>query len=460
MIPTIIVVPRTEVPGQAENREENQRGAWFAFLPRASGARLLRGVLWGTVSGAAAQGGSLLTSVLLARIFGRHVYGQFAWIQSTAVVLTGVAGLGLGVTATKFVSKQRVTDPARVGRILGLSSLVAIAAALFFSLGLIVCAPLLAVGGEATGVLTVGLRLSAVYVFFLILNGYQSGALMGFEAFPSIARINVTYALTNLLLSGALAVGLGLSGTVLAQGASALLLWFLCQRALTAQCSAANIPISYRRAWRERSVVLRFSVPAAASGMLASVAMWWCNATLVRAGGYSELALFSVANNLRSMVLFLPALILRVAAPLVNNLLASRDWPGYHRTFWGTVAINGGIALFLATVLSLAGQHVLRLFGKEFAGSSAVVLLLLGSVVVEVVATSLYQAIFTAGRLWRHFAIMNIWTVVLLTSSYLTSPRYGAAGLAFSYLVAWSVALALYAWVAPRREAASQEWCC
>jgi O-antigen/teichoic acid export membrane protein len=183
--------------------------------------------------------------------------------------------------------------------------------------------------------------------------------------------------------------------------------------------------------------------------------MWWCNANLVRVGGYSELALFSVANNLRAMVLFLPALILRVAAPLLNNLLASGDWPGYHRTFWGTVAVNGGIALFLATILSLCGQHVLRSFGKEFAGSPAVVLLLLGSVVVEVVATSLYQAIFSAGRVWRHFAIMSIWMGVLLTGSHLTSARYGAAGLALSYLVAWSVALALYAAIAPRREVAS-----
>jgi O-antigen/teichoic acid export membrane protein len=141
-------------------------------------------------------------------------------------------------------------------------------------------------------------------------------------------------------------------------------------------------------------------------------------------------------------------------------LLAGGDWPGYHRTFWGTVAVNGGLALFLATVLSLAGQQVLLLFGKEFAGSPAVILLLLGSVVVEVVATSLYQAIFTAGRLWRHFTIMSIWTVVLVTGSHLTSPRYGAAGLAFSYLVAWCVALGLYARIAPRREAASQESRC
>jgi O-antigen/teichoic acid export membrane protein len=449
---TVIAVPRTNLPGQVEDRLEKRPRAWFAFLPRASGARLLRGVLWNTVGGAAAQGGSFLTSILLARIFGRHVYGQFAWIQNSAVVLAGVAALGLGVTASKYVSKERVRHPARVGRILGLSSLVAITAALCFSVALIVLAPSLAVGREATGLLTLGLRLSAVYVFFLILNGYQAGALAGFEAFPSIARISVLYAFTNLLLSGILALRLGLGGTVLAQGASALLLWVLCQRALRAQCRAASISISYRGAWRERFVLMHFSMPAAASGVLASVAMWWCNATLVRVDGYSELALFSVVNNLRAMVLFLPALIIRVAAPLLNSLLASGDWAGYHRTFWGTVAVNGSIALFLATILSLAGQHVLRLFGKEFAGSSAVILLLLGSVVVEVVATSLYQAIFSGGRLWRHFAIMSIWTVVLLTGSHLTSPYYGAAGLAFSYLVAWCVALALYAWIAPRRE--------
>jgi hypothetical protein len=72
---------------------------------------------------------------------------------------------------------------------------------------------------------------------------------------------------------------------------------------------------------------------------------------------------------------------------------------------------------------------------------------------VEVVATSLCQAIFTTGSLWRHFGIMSTWTVVLILSSTFASARHGASGLAFSYLVAWCVSATLYASVAQRHDA-------
>ena len=48
---------------------------------------------------------------MVARILGKGAFGQFALILSTAIAITSVAGLGLGVTATKYVSEYRTADP-------------------------------------------------------------------------------------------------------------------------------------------------------------------------------------------------------------------------------------------------------------------------------------------------------------------------------------------------------------
>jgi O-antigen/teichoic acid export membrane protein len=132
-------------------------------------------------------------------------------------------------------------------------------------------------------------------------------------------------------------------------------------------------------------------------------------------------------------------------------MLAAGDLWGYRKTFAGSVALSGSTAILAAAVLAVAGRFVLHLFGKEFAGSSALILLLLGAAILEVVAGSLYQAIFAGSSLWFLVVINGLWTVVLVATLQLTVSRYGVSALAFSYLAAWTSSVIFYGTEAWRR---------
>jgi O-antigen/teichoic acid export membrane protein len=406
--------------------------------------RLLGGVSWSAAGAVLSQGCSFLTLVLLARILGRAPFGQFALIQSTMVSLTTISGLGLGITATKYASQYRTSDPEKTGRILGLSALVTLAAAICFTTGLGVSAGFASFGAASSGELQACLRISMAYVFFSTITGYQIGALAGFEAFRGIAAINTICGVAALAMSWAFTVQWGLRGAVWGQSAGAVLAWALYQGALAGHCRERRIVIRYREAWRERNILLRFALPAAACGMVSSAAAWLANVLLVRLGGFAELAIFSAALSMRSMVLFAPALIVRVTTPVLNNLLASGNLRAHRKILWRTAGVNGLIALIAAVFLSIAGRQVLQLFGRDFHCSGWIVPLLLASVVLEVLANNLFQALFTSGRLWRNLGIICAWAAVLLVATNLLSPGRGAVGLAGAYLVAWSVSASLY----------------
>jgi O-antigen/teichoic acid export membrane protein len=412
------------------------------------GTRLVRGIGWNALGSAGAQGGSFLSAMIAARVLGKEAFGQFAMIQSTVVALSGLAGLGLGITATKYVSEYRSTDPKRLGRILGLSSTVAMIAALCFSAGLTGAA------GWLSPALAPGFRLAAVYVLFMTANAYQIGALAGFEAFHSVARIGLIYGVTNVTLTWLLASWFGLPGAVLAQGGAGITLWTLYQAALRSECRKARIKVRYVAGWSERGVLFRFSIPAAACGMVASLGVWGSNAILARNAGFGELAIFSAAATLRSMVLFLPALIMRVTTPMLNHMSANRDPAGYRRTFWRGVALNGLIGSILAVLFFLKGARILHLFGKEFTAPNLLIGLLLASAVLEVLATNLFQALFTAGKLWRNLGIVSVWAATIAICAALATRSHGAAGLAFAYLAAWTVSGSLYADTARRQRGA------
>jgi hypothetical protein len=156
------------------------------------------------------------------------------------------------------------------------------------------------------------------------------------------------------------------------------------------------------------------------------------------------LALFAAVGNLRSAVIFLPALTLRVAAPRLNYMFAADD-AGFNSSFWGAVGINGGLALLGALFAFFGGHKLITLFGKQFNGSNWLLTVVLGSVVLEVIATNLYLALVVRCRFWWNLQIISFWGVLLLAVAAIACPRYGSTGLGMANLGAWSLAAALYA---------------
>jgi O-antigen/teichoic acid export membrane protein len=410
---------------------------------------------WTVAGSIVGQGGSFAGSVVAARVLGKEAYGQVALVQSTVVALSSLACLGLGVTATKYVSQYRQSDPEKAGRILGLSSIVALIAALCFSAFFILAAPSLVIPGTRSAPDVAVVRLGAVFLFFTTLNGYQMGAMAGLEAFRSIAAITAVCGVASFSLAWWFSTCFGLRGAVLSQGVSAFLLWSFYQAGLNRESRAKGVHVSCRGSWGQRWALFRFSVPGTISGIISSSAIWWCGATLVRNCGYAELALFTAANNMRLMILLVPALAAKVASPLLNNLSVEGDSASYRRTFWLALLANGGMAVLLAVALVLSGDRVLRLFGKGFAGPTTLIALACAGAVVEVVAGSLYQAIFTGRSLWTQVVAMSVWAGVLLISVSSVGSGSGAQGLAFSYLTAWCASACVYAIYIQKRSASS-----
>jgi len=413
---------------------------WVQSLSRSC---LARNVAWSLFGCIFAQGGTFLSSVILARLLGRESFGKLSLIQSTVAAFTTLASLGLGLTATKFITEYRATDPEKIGRLLGLSSMLVVLASACFSVALAVFAPALTVGTKQASIIG-AFRVSTIGVFFLTLTGYQLGVLAGFEAFRSIGRIGMICGLALPLLCWCGGLKFGILGAVAAQCAGAFLLWLLYDIAVRSECTRMGVQVQYQRAWEQRSVLLRVSLPATACGTMTALVTWGANAILAKSCGYSELALFAAAGNLRSLVLFLPALTLRVTAPRLNYLFASRDC-GFDRAFWGAVGMNGGLALLAAMFAFLCGHPFLHLFGKQFRGSDWLLALVLAAAVIEVVANNLYIGLVARCRFWWNLGIVSIWAILLLAVSTAVSFRLGATGLGIAYFAAWLVAAGLYA---------------
>jgi O-antigen/teichoic acid export membrane protein len=206
-----------------------------------------------------------------------------------------------------------------------------------------------------------------------------------------------------------------------------------------------------RSAWSEAHVLGRHALPAALSALLGASAIWAAHALVVRQpGGFAEMGLFGLVLTLRTVVLYVPGLASRAAAPVLCNLHGGQQHAMYRRAYWSTTALAGGATLIAASLVGACSPWLLRLGGREYAGGGWLVLLLLASAVLEAVSLQLFQVLNSHGRLWWQVAVIVPWSalLVLLTGSLVRT--HGATALALAYLCAWTLSCLLYTAMAVR----------
>ena len=174
-------------PGIAESPMKPSLTVMIDKLP-AIHIRLISGVFWTLVVAMVSQGCTLLSSVIAARLLGCEDYGKLAMMLSLVASLANLAGMGLGLTAVKFLSEVRGHATERTGRILGVCSVTTTVTGLMYAGGLILAAPWIAREFLRAPELVNEIRLLSVAVLFMTMNGYQVGALQGLETFSTLAR--------------------------------------------------------------------------------------------------------------------------------------------------------------------------------------------------------------------------------------------------------------------------------
>jgi O-antigen/teichoic acid export membrane protein len=227
--------------------------------------------------------------------------------------------------------------------------------------------------------------------------------------------------------------------------------WVLFQGALRAECRRHGIRIRFSGLRGELSVLTRLAIPAAASGCIGGLAVSGANALVIRRpGGFTQMAIFNAANCLRLLVIATPGMVARVSTPILCSLRAADDLARYRRLLRMCLASSAAMAAAAATLLSLLADPLLRLFGKDFSHGKDALALLMAAAVAEVVAVTLYQPLFSHGRLWLQFRIIIVWSGVLLGGVWYGVAGGGAAALAASYLAAWICGAAAYGITARR----------
>jgi len=410
------------------------------YLPTGSlRERFAKGVFWSLAGTIIARGLSLLSSIIVARFLGKTGFGELGMLQSTVGMFGVFAGLGLGMTATKYVAEFREKDKPKTGRIIAISSQVAFITSGLTTLVLIIIAPWLATHTLSAPHLANPLRIAAGLLFFGAINGAQTGALSGFEAFKTIAKINFSAGLVSfpLVVAGVKLGGLNgvVSGLVISMVFNYLLNYF----AIKKECQKNGVIVDYQNSKQEFSVLWKFSVPAFLSSAMLGPVTWLCNTILVnQPNGYAEMGLFNAANQWRNALLYIPGVLTMPAITLMSGSIGANQILTTQKVYIKTTFLNGIFLLPLVILLSIYSPWIMGAYGSGFSSGWLVMVLMLVVTLLLGIMTPTGNLITAAGKMWLGFLMNSGWAIVLILSTYFMV-HLGAKGLALAYLIAYGV---------------------
>jgi O-antigen/teichoic acid export membrane protein len=405
--------------------------------------RYTRGAFWSLMSLVAAQGSSLITAILIARILGKENFGVIGILISTLGTLGTFAGVGLGTTVTKYIAEYRKTYPERAGRIIGFTLVAGYAMGIIVSLVLFCFSEPLASSLFNSPGLAPYLRIACGVLLFNTINGIQLGALSGFEDFKSIAMLNL---FVNGILSFVLTVlGAylwGLSGTIWGMVIVAMAMAIASRYVLRRKCKQSNIKIDYSGIKSELSILYGFSIPSFLSGIVVSSATWLGGIMLVnQSNGYAEMGVFNAANQWRSAVLFIPGILSQVSIPLLCNLYGEKRIGEYKRLVSVNLSAIFVLSSIIALPLILFSKPIMSFYGSGYSEKYTVLVIVALTTVLSSLGSAISPILISLGKLWQGFFINVIWALCFITLSSI-QVQEGSVGLATSYF--WSYMLHIF----------------
>ncbi len=402
--------------------------------------RVLDGVFWSLTGTACAKFFILISGIVCANILGKEQYGELGIVRSTINMFVTLGSVGLGATATKYISQYRNTNKGLAARVGSLSMVFAVFSGSFITLCVLFFSKLIASYTLNAPYLVNDIRIGALLLFITVMDGAQNGVLIGFENFKAVARNTFIASIFESVLMVLGAYFNGVFGALLGFGIGYMVLYVCNRISIASICKQTNIHIGWRSLqWKDLKLLYTFSLPVALSSFLVMPTYWAVRTLIARYGGFGELGLFEAADQWRVIILFIPGALGNIVLPLLTNVLEEGNPKSFWKLIWFNILVNVTITLLFCIFIYFSGEQLMNLNGRDFADGK-VIMLLTFSTVFSSVATVIGNSLTSRDKVWSGFFFNFLWACMFVSFTFMALQRCsGAEGAAWALLISYII---------------------
>lgn len=382
---------------------------------RLRNSALARDSFWAIVGNGLGNGLLLLAGLLIARMLGADLYGEYGVVKSTMVYSATFATFGLGITATKFLSDYVRQNRTRALAVIRDSLRITLAFSSLIALALFVGARWIAVWQHAEG-LALALRMLSVIIIIRAMTTTEQGILAGLGDFKVIGINNILSGLSMLLLAVGFTYLWSLMGALMALLISQLVGMVLNTLAVRRYCRQllSEVQPDSNSSVKE---LLSFSLPIAMQECLYSACNWLGIMVLNLYATEGDVGIFTASIQWNIIIMMIPTLLANVVLAHLSGTI--HDEAAHQNTMRKLLLVNEACAIIPFVLIYPLAGFIASLYGPGFENMTVVLHILLFDALLYSVTTVFKSEFLASGHNWWLFTLRAIKDMLLVVVAYL-----------------------------------------
>lgn len=407
------------------------------LILRIKASNFFKDSFWAVLGNGGGYGLLLLAGIIIARMLGKDLYGEYGFIKTTMFQFAAFATLGLGYTSTKFIAQHKTDTPAYLQSItkatISITTVISITTAI-----LLFCfaRPLATYLNEPT--LTSSFRWLSAIIVFRAVNTTQFGIISGFGQFKSIAIINISVGCFLLAASVPMTYFFGLKGSLAVLAVSQILCVALSQIALKKIAKTLPHQIEKPFVWE----ITKFSIPVALQELTYALTRWLGFLIITKWSSMGEVGLFTAAELWFSVALMVPSMLYNV---MLSHLSSSiHDVQKQGREINMMLAVNFVCTFIPFVVVFILSPWICSFYGSTFEKLDTVIRIFVFASIFTCCSNVLASELIALGRTWSLFFIRCLRDLLTVTVGYYLILKHQGIDASKDYAISTLVCAAIF----------------
>lgn len=383
----------------------------------------------------------MISTVFLAKNLKLELVGILGYVRSTNSTLVMLGGLGMALTATRYLAVLSSKVSCRAEEkteIIALTLITGLVSSLFvFILASLFLEELLVYSEISLEFFNI-IQFALCGIVVIGVDGVLSGIIKGLDDFKAEG---IMLAFANLISFCVIILGLYFESLYLIVAGfltsylfhAMFSLFYLAKRGLLDFNISSQAFLGYFG-----DAFVKFSLPSFFGSLVVFPAFYLSNIWLSKSTGLADLAVFDVINQWRLILLFIPSVLSQVFFTAYSKNSSNQN--EFKHTFRVSVWLNSLITVILLGFVLMFSEQILLAYGEEFVrGRQSLVLISVSSALI-VINNLFGNVLLSRNLVWLGLSVNILWAVVFLVwlNWELFVLGSGILGLARAYLVSYS----------------------
>lgn len=315
----------------------------------------------------------------------------------------------MGYTANRFVSEYKELNRSRANEIIMIVLLSPTILSVFISICLCFFSSNVSYFLFKNSSFSIVIKLYSGILLFHSLGLSFIGIFSGLKRYSELAIYGSIAGLLYFILGVLGGIYLGISGALFGIYVSFIIFDLLMLFRLKTISSYEGFHLSCFNLKKEKELFFLWVFPGVLGGLLSNGAIWILQKSIINPiNGSSELANYSVAFSLLSIVLFLPNIINSVGASFINATLKTNSDKDYREVFFINLKLSVLMTFLIVIIMIMFGKILIGIFGEKYTNAMPVFYILTFAAIPESLTIAFSQVIQTKKKVWGTIWFVNL----------------------------------------------------